>query len=182
MYVERDGATAGAINLLQHVVRLDPTHAEAHLILGNAMLRRQSQPQAIQHFEQASKLAPSDAPVSREARRQLGRLRPSLDPDKVQGWGETVRRTAGLFLVPALAALVNARLVPWEIGLTAWIELAVASAGAFLWVCAVDVPRNPPMRAVFGQAGLSGSGQQALVGTSGVVLWLAALTLILSRV
>ena len=181
LYVERDGATAGAITLLQHVVRLDPDRAEAHLALGSALLRRQSQPQAIQHFERACKLALSDSPVNREARRQLGKLRPSLDPAKVQGWGETVRRTAGLFLIPALAALVNARLVPWELGLTAWIELAIASAGAFLWVCAVDVPHSPPMRAVFGQAGLSGRGQQALVGTSGVVLWLTALGLILSR-
>ena len=86
-----------------------------------------------------------------------------------------------MLLIPALSALVNARLVPWAIGLVAWGALVVASAGAYLWVCATDVPRNPAMRAVFGKTGVNGRGQQALVGVPGVLLWTAALALILSK-
>ncbi len=88
---------------------------------------------------------------------------------------------AGLLLTPALAALVNARLVPWEISLAAWSALLLATAGAYLWVCATDVPRNPTMRAIFGQAGVTGHSRQALVGGPGALLWIAGMGLILSR-
>jgi hypothetical protein len=85
-------------------------------------------------------------------------------------------------LPPVLAALVNARFRPQEISLVAWIALVAASVGACLWACAADVPRNPMMRALFGKAGGKELWQKALVGAPGVLLWVAALGLILGRV
>ena len=75
-----------------------------------------------------------------------------------------MRRMGGLMLIPVVAALVNARLVPWQVSLAAWGGLAAASAGAYLWVCAIDVPRNPAMRKIFGQAGVNGLRRQVVVG------------------
>jgi tetratricopeptide (TPR) repeat protein len=179
--VELDGEAMDALSLLEQVVRLDPAHVQAHVLLGDMVLDQGEGPRAIQHYERACNLAPPDSRIGREARRKLNELRPPVDQRQAQGWGETLRRMAGLVLIPALAALVNARLVPWAIGLMAWGALVVASGGAYLWACATDVPRNPAMRAVFGKTGVNGRGQQALVGVPGVLLWTAALALILSK-
>jgi len=181
LHVEEDGATLESLKLLEQIIRLDPGYAQAHLLLGDVYLNRQQGPQAIQHYERACKLASPDSRTGREAHRKLGKLRPSLSERQAQGWGETWRRMGGLMLIPAVAALVNARLVPWQVSLAAWYGLAVASAGAYLWVCATDVPRNPAMRAVFGQAGVKGSRRQALVSVPGLLLWTAAFGLILLK-
>jgi tetratricopeptide (TPR) repeat protein len=182
LYVEEDSATLDPLKLLERVVRLEPGHAQAHLLLGDVYLDQRRKIQAISHYERACELTSPDLPIGREARRKLERLHPSLPDRQTQGWGETLRRMGGLMLIPALAALVNARLVPWRIGLAAWAGLAVASAGAYLWVCATDVPRNPAMCAVFGRAGVKGLSRQALVGVPGLLLWTAALGLILLKV
>jgi tetratricopeptide (TPR) repeat protein len=181
LYAGQDGTSPHTLKLLEQVVRLDPEHVQAHLRLGDAYLAQEARPQAVQHYERACELAQPDTRIGREARIKLGKLRPSLPQRQAQGWGETLRGMAGLLLTPALAALVNARLVPWEISLAAWSALLLAGAGAYLWVCATDVPRNPTMRAIFGQAGVSGHSRQALVGAPGALLWIAGLGLILSR-
>ena len=181
LYVEEDGATPEALRLLERVVRLEPRHVQAHVLLGDVYLNRQQRSQAIPHYEQARELTSPSSRVGREARRRLGKLRPSLLERQSQGWGETLRRMGGLVLIPALAALVNAGLVPWRVGLVAWAGLAVASVGAYLWVCAIDVPYNPAMRMLFGRSGVKGRMRQALVGVPGVLLWTAALGLILSK-
>jgi len=104
-------------------------------------------------------------------------------PDaQVQGWGETLRRVCGMMLIPTLAALANARMIPWAISLVAWVVLAMAGAGAYLCVCAADVPRNPLMRQIFGPGGVKGLARQALVGIPGVLLWGVAFGLILWKV
>ena len=182
LHVEEDGATTEARKLLEKVVRLEAGHAQAHLLLGDVYLGQQRGPQAVQHYERACQLASPGSRIGREARRKLGRLRPSTPDHQAQGWMETLRRTSGLMLTPALAALVNAGLSPWRISLAAWGGLVVSSVGAYLWVCATDVPRNPAMRKVFGPAGVKGLEQQVLVGIPGLVLWTAALGLILLKV
>ena len=177
-----DGEMSRGFGLLEQIVRLDPDHAEAHLILGDLYLAQGQRAQAVQHYERASALLPSDTLRGREARFKLGKLRPALPEQQTQGWGETLRLTSGLMLGPALVALVNARLVPWSISPAAWVALILASAGAYLWVCATSVPRNPLMRAFFGPVGVKGAWQQALVGIPGALLWAGGLGLVLWKV
>lgn len=176
-----DGAAPEAFHLLEQAVRLDPAHAQAHLLLGNLYLEQEQRARAAEHYEKASALTAPNTLLGREARLKLGKLRPALSERQTQGWGETLRLTGGLMLMPVLAALANARLVPWEIGLAAWIALGLAGIGAYLWVCAVDTPRNPGMRALFGVAGAKGLWRQVMVGVPGALLWACALGLILWR-
>ena len=82
-------------------------------------------------------------------------------------------------LIPMLAALVNAGLVPWQITPAAWVALVMASGGAYLWVCATDAPLNPGMQAAFGPKGIQGIEQKALIGLPGAVLWGVGMTMIL---
>jgi len=181
LYLEEYGATAQVIELLEQTVRLAPEHAQAHFLLGELYLAQGQGQRAIQHYELAGDLAPPGSLLGRNARHKLARLHPSV-PKKAQGWGETLRLMAGLMLSPTLAALVNARLVPWEISLPAWGALAAATAGAYLWVSATDVPRNPAMSALLGKAGVKGWKLKALVGLPGMLLWAVALGLILGKV
>ncbi|MFQ6101064.1 MAG: tetratricopeptide repeat protein [Anaerolineae bacterium] len=181
LYVEEDGMTQQALQLLERVVNLDQEHAQAHLLLGDVYLEQGQVQKAIEQYEWACELTTPDALLGQEARRKLVKLRPPL-PRQAQGWGTTLRLMTGLMVIPALAALVNARLVPWEIGLAAWGALVAATGGAYLWVCASDVPRNPAMCAVLGQKGVKGLRKQALVGLPGVLLWTGALGLILLNV
>jgi tetratricopeptide (TPR) repeat protein len=177
-----DGEMSRGFELLEQIVRLDPDHVEAHLILGDLYLAQGQRAQAVQHYERASALLPSNTLRGREARFKLGKLRPALPERQTQGWGETLRSMSGLMLGPALVALVNARLVPWSISPAAWVALILASAGACLWVCATGVPRNPLMRALFGPVGVKGAWRQALVGIPGALLWAAGLGLVLWKV
>lgn len=181
LYIE-DGATPEALRLLERVVQLNPEHAQAQLLLGNVYLDRGQKVRAIDRYKQACQLTTLDSPVGQEARRKLGKLRPAV-PQQAQGWGETLRRMGGLMLSPALAALVNATLIPpWKVSLIALGALATAGVGAYLWTCATDVPRNPVMRRVFGKAGVDRFWQKALVGVPGFLLWAGALGLILWKV
>jgi tetratricopeptide (TPR) repeat protein len=180
LYVE-DGAVGEGLQLLAQAVHLDPDHAPAHLLLGHIYLGQQQGGRAIQHYERACALTSPDSQVGREARRRLARWRPSLPERQTQGWGETLRRMGGLMLIPSLTAWVNAELIPWRINPIAWSALVVATAGAYLWVCATDVPRNPAMRDLFGEEGVRGIKRQILVGVPGVLLWAAALGVILMK-
>ncbi len=181
LYNEEHGATPQVLKLLERAVRLNPGHAPAHFLLGNLYLGQGQGQRAISHYERASEFAPPDSLLKRDARRELLRLRPPM-PKQAQGWGETLRLMTGLMLPPLLAALVNARLVPWEISLPAWGALALATVGAYLLVCATDVTRNPAMRSLFGAAGVAERRHKALVGLPGMLLWAVALGLILGRV
>ena len=122
---------------------------EAHLLLGDVYLDRKKGSQALEHYQQACELTTPDSLIGREARLKLSKWRSPLPEHQVQGWGETLRRMCGLMLIPSLAALVNAGMIPWRIKPVVWSALVVASAGAYLWVCATDVPRNPAMRDIF---------------------------------
>ena len=181
LHLEEQGATGQVLKLLERIIHLAPEHAQAHFLLGELYLDQGGGQRAIRHYERAGELAPPGSLLGRNARHKLARLHPSM-PRQAQGWGETLRLMAGLMLSPTLAALVNARLVPWEISLPAWGALAAATAGAYLWVCATDVPQNPAMSALLGKAGVKGWRRKALVGLPGMLLWAVALGLILGKV
>lgn len=181
VHVEEEGATRKALEHLKQIVRLEPKHVEAHLLLGDVYLDQKQGAQALQHYEQARELTAPDSLIGQEARRKLAKWGSPLPEHQVQGWGETLRRMCGLMLIPALAALVNAGMIPWKISPVAWSALVVASAGAYLWVCATDVPRNPAMRDMFGPEGVKGVKRQALVGIPGVLLWATAFGAILMK-
>jgi tetratricopeptide (TPR) repeat protein len=179
--LEEDGATPDVLNLLEQTVHLDPERAHARLLLGDMYLKGGEAQEAIEQYEMACELTTPDLLLGQEARRKLAKLRPAL-PEQTQGWGTTLRLMAGLLVTPALAALVNARLAPWEISLAAWGALVMAAAGAYLWVCVTDVPCNPLMCTIFGQKGVKESWQKTLAGLPGVLLWGVALGLILLKV
>jgi len=181
LYNEEYGAAPEVFKLLERAVHLNQEHAPAHFLLAGLYLGQGQGQRAIQHYEQAAKSASPDSLLGRDARRALLKLRPPM-PKQAQGWGETLRLMTGLMISPALAALVNARLVPWEISLLAWVALIAATGGAYLWVCATEVTRNPAMCSLFGEAGVAGRGRKALVGLPGMLLWAAALGLILGKI
>jgi tetratricopeptide (TPR) repeat protein len=176
-----DGLIESARKLLEHAVKVDPGHTQAHLLLSDVYHRLGQGKLAVQHYRQASTSAAPGSVTGQRAQRELVRLAPSLPERQAQGWGETLRRTFALMLPLVLAAWVNAGLVPWRIGPAAWMALVVATLGAYLWVCAADVPRNEVMRAIFGQEGVKGFWRKALVGAPGAVLWGAAFGLILGK-
>jgi len=181
LYIE-DGLIESARKLLEHAIRVDPGHTQAHLLLSDVYHRLGQGKLAVQHYRQAAMSAAPGSVTGQQAQRELVRLAPSLPERRAQGWGETLRCTFALMLPLVLAAWVNAGLVPWRISPTAWMALVVATIGAYLWVCAADVPRNEVMRAIFGQEGVKGFWRKALVGAPGVVLWSAAFGLILGKV
>jgi Flp pilus assembly protein TadD len=178
-----EGRAKGAVRLLEHAVQIEPEHADANVMLGNAYMKLGKSKQALQQYERSAVLSKPTSAVGQEVHRQLGKLRPGVSERHAQGWGETFRRVAGLMLLPLLAALVNARVVPpLEIRPGAVPALGTALFGSFLWTFAADVPRNDIMRAVFGEEGLEKVWQKVLVGLPGVVLWGAGLGVILFKV
>ncbi|HDQ72687.1 MAG TPA: tetratricopeptide repeat protein [Chloroflexi bacterium] len=179
---EENGATKTVLEILQEVIRRRPDHVVAHVILGDLYVEWKQKGQAVDYYEKACELSSEKTLIGQEARRKLERLRPSLPEERTQGWGETFRRLLGLMLLPGLAALINAGVSPWRISLVACLALFVAGVGGYLWVCAVDIPRNPAMRALFGPQGVKSTGQKALVGLPGAILWALAFGLILWRV
>jgi tetratricopeptide (TPR) repeat protein len=180
LYIE-DGLMESARKLLAHAVKVDPAHAKAHLLLSDVYHRLGKGQLAVQHYRQAAASAEPGSATDQRAQRDLVKLTPSLAEHRAQGWGETFRRTFALMLPLILAAWANAGLVPWRISPAAWVALMAAAVGAYLWVCAADVPRNQMMRAIFGREGVKGFWRKALVGTPGVVLWGLAFGLILGK-
>jgi Tfp pilus assembly protein PilF/predicted RNA-binding Zn-ribbon protein involved in translation (DUF1610 family) len=182
MYID-DGRLKGACRLLGHAVEVDPQHAQANLLLGDVYMKLGKSKQAVQQYEQAAVLSKPDSVVGREVHRKLGRVRPGVSEQHAQGWGEVFRRVAGLMLLPVLAALVNANVVPPLISRPGTLlALPAALLGSFLWAFAFEVPRNGMLCALLGEAGLEKAWQKALVGLPGVVLWGGAFGVILSRV
>jgi tetratricopeptide (TPR) repeat protein len=178
-----EGRVKGAVRLLEHAVEVEPEHAEANVMLGNAYMKLGKSKQAVQQYERTAVLSKPMSVVGQEVHRQLGRLRPGMSERHAQGWGETFRRVAGLMLLPLLAAWVNAGVVPpLEVRPGALLALAATLFGSFLWAFAADVPRNDIMCAVFGEAGLEKTWQKVLVGLPGIALWGVGLGVILCKV
>ena len=153
LHVEENHVTPETIRLLKQTIRLDPKHVHAHLLLGDLYLDRKQGSRALDHYDRACELTTPDTLIGRQARRKRDKWRPPPPEHQAQGWGETLRRMCGMMLIPALAALSNAGMTLWNISLAAWVVLAMAGVGAYLCVCATDVPRNPLMRQAFGPKG-----------------------------
>jgi tetratricopeptide (TPR) repeat protein len=176
------GQAKGALRLLEHAVKVDPGHAEANMLLGNVYMKLGKSKQAVQQYERSAVLSKPTSAVGQAVQHKLVKVRPGISEHHAQGWGETFRRVAGLMLLPVLAALVNARVVPpLEIRPGALLALGAALFGSFLWAFAVDVPRNDIMRVLFGEQGLEKLWQKVLIGLPGVALWGAGLGVILVR-
>jgi tetratricopeptide (TPR) repeat protein len=169
-----------------HILRateLDPEHAAAWFLRGRLYELAQERRKAIQSYERAMALAghgvpDSDAPGKRAAER-LELLRPSLPPSVALNWPETVRQTTGLVIIPALAALINGGLRPWQIAPLDFLGVLVAALGAYFWVSATAMPHNPGMRAMLGQDGLSQPILRIALGLLGGLFWTTGLLYIL---
>jgi len=163
--------------------KLGPDRAEAWFLLGLLYEMAQEHRKAIQAYQRATDLVKrgkaDNATWSRRASARLESLRPSLPPKVTLNWPETFRQTAGMILIPALAALVNGGLRPWWITPTDYLGLLVAALGAYFWVSALSMPRNPGMRAMLGQGGLSSPTLRAVIGVLGGLFWVMGLLHIL---
>lgn len=168
---------------IRRATELDPQHAGAWFLLGQLYEMAQEVRKAIQAYEQAKDVAEDGTPDNREwrarAAARLETLRPSVPPNLALNWSETVRQTASLVLVPALAALVNGGLLPWQIAVEDYLGTLIATLGAYFWISASNLPQNPGMRAMLGQEGLSLPVLRTLIGLFGGLFWSIGLLYIL---
>jgi len=176
-------ALQAAFPHIRRATELDPGHAGAWFLLGQLFEVAQERRRAIQAYERASGLAQGASPDVSEwhkrASERLEALRPGLPPSVALEWPETVRQTASMGIVPALAALVNAGLRPWQIAPLDFLGVLVAALGAYFWVSASTSPRNPGMRAMLGHDGLSAPALRTSVGLLGGLFWTTGLLYVL---
>ena len=162
---------------IRRATELDRENAEAWFLLGQLYEAAQERGRAIQAYEQASGLAARKVPDNilwcERAAERIERLRPSLPRGVTRNWPETVRQTTGLALIPVIAALVNAGLRPWQIAPLDYLAIGLATLGAYFLVSASASPRNPGMRALLGQDGLSHPAMRTTLGWIGGLLWVA---------
>ena len=185
------GRTQEARHALLRVTELDERNEQAWLWLSGVVESFEERRMCLENVlainpdngyaQSGLRWLDQQAPPAPATEERCPRCEVSIPQHQAQGWGETLRRMCGLMLIPALAALVNAGMIPWKISPVAWSALVVASAGAYLWVCATDVPRNPAMRDMFGPEGVKGVKRQVLVGIPGVLLWATAFGAILMK-
>ncbi|TET54820.1 MAG: hypothetical protein E3J64_01300 [Anaerolineales bacterium] len=181
LYYEDERRGAAALETLERAVQQDPHHVRANALLGDIYAQQKQERLAIEHWERAAEHAPEGSVLGRGMRRKLTKLRPTVSEHRSQGGIETVRRMGGLVLIPSLAAFMNAGLSPARITGFVWGMLALAVAGSFLWVCSIDVPRNPVMRSLFGSPGADKKWQRTVVVVPGVLMWIGSLGVILAK-
>jgi tetratricopeptide (TPR) repeat protein len=163
---------------IRQTTELNPEHTEAWFLLGRLYELAQERRKAIRAYSRATELAKRDVPGSsapgKQAAERLEMLRPSLPPSVALNWPETVRQTISWALIPALAALVNGGLRPWQIDPLDLLGVLLAVVGAYFWVSAVATPRNPGMRAMLGQEGLAEPAMRMFIGLLGGLFWTIA--------
>jgi tetratricopeptide (TPR) repeat protein len=168
---------------IRRATELDSKHTDAWFLLGRLYEMAQERRKAIWAYEHAIALAERGVPDShapgKRAVERLDLLRPSLPPSVTLNWPETIRQTAGWVIIPALAALVNGGLRPWQITPMDFMGVCVAALGAYFWVSATAMPRNPGMRAMLGQDGLSQPALRATLGLLGGLFWAVGMLYIL---
>ena len=168
---------------IRRATELDRESAEAWFLLGQLYEAAQERDRAIQAYGHASGFAAREVPDNLQwcerAAERIERLRPSLPPSVTQNWPETIRQTAGLALIPAVAALVNGGLRPWQIAPLHYLAVWLATLGAYFMVSASASPRNPGMRAMLGQDGLSRPAVRTTFGWIGGLLWVTSSLLII---
>jgi tetratricopeptide (TPR) repeat protein len=179
-----DNALRDAFSHIYRATELDPKHAEAWFLLGQLYEMARERKKAIKAYEHAAALPyphrdSDNQKASKEAAERLKLLRPSLPPSIALSWPETLRQTGSLALIPALAALVNAGLRPWQIVPLDFLGALLAALGAYLWVSATVTPRNPGIRAMLGPEGLSQPALRATVGLLGGLFWVTGMLSIL---
>lgn len=174
----RRGEREEAFQHYQEAARHDPKHGRAWLRLGQLYQQVRRQPEAVQAFQRAARLLPPASAEQQQAQEALARLNPGLPEGMATGWAELLRQMIGPVILCLLAALMDSGLRPWWMPLTGWLAVMLGIVGAFLWVTGTDLPRNPLMQSLAGEAHLSDDVKLALAGT-GAFLWLLAMLLIL---
>jgi tetratricopeptide (TPR) repeat protein len=176
-------ALQAAFPHIRRATELAPEHTGAWFLLGQLYEVAQESRRAIQAYERASAVtagaSPDDSEWHQRALERLELLRPSLPSSVALEWPETVRQTAGMVLIPVLAALVNAGLRPWQIAPLDYVGVLVATLGAYFWISASTSPRNPGMRAMLGQDGLSQPMLRTSMGVLGGLFWTTGLLYVL---
>lgn len=159
--------------------QLDPEYGLAWFQLGQIYQQARMRKEAIQAFRRAAKLLPVVSTEYRQAQAQLEYLTPGLPEKMATGWPELIRQMTGPVTLCVLATLLDSGLRPWWIPLTGWLALILAVLGTFLCVSGADLPRNPLIRLLVGERGLSSSELKITLALVGAALWLFALALIL---
>jgi tetratricopeptide (TPR) repeat protein len=176
-------ALQAAFEHIRRATELDSQHAGAWYMLGRLYEVAQERRKAIKAYEQATTAgharAPQHVSAVTQAAERLEALRPSLPPSVALNWPETVRRTAGVALIPVVAALVNGGLLPWAMHPVDFVGMLLAALGAYFWISASGLPQNPGMRAMLGKEGLSEQSLRMIVGALGVCFWVVGLLYIL---
>jgi tetratricopeptide (TPR) repeat protein len=160
------------------VTRLDPRHGRGWLRLGQLYEQARRGRDALQAYQRAAKLLETGSVESRQVRQQLQALQPSLPESMMTGWSELIRQMSGPVLVCLLAVLLDSGLRPWWFGWSGWLSLLLAFTGAFLWVSADSLPRNPLICQLVGREGLETTDLRWPVAFLGLFCWLLAFTLI----
>jgi tetratricopeptide (TPR) repeat protein len=168
-----------AFRHIQQATRLDAHNGAAWLRLGRLYELAGAHAQATHSYRRAAAALPPASIEGQEALRLLETLHPPLPEAMLVSSLELARQMAGPVLICALSALLDAGLRPWWIPWTGWAALALGAAGAFLWVSAASLPRNPLIRQLVGDPGLSSAALRAALGAAGVLCWLAAMVIIL---
>ena len=172
-----------AFTHIRQATELDPGHAEAWFLLGQLYEMAKERRKAIRAYEHASASSQHDTPDSRAASKRaaerLELFRPSLPAEVTMNWPETLRQTISLAIIPALAALVNGGLRPWQIAPLDFAGALVAALGAYFLVSAIVTPGNPGMRAMLGPEGLKQPVGRAALGLLGGLFWAIGLLYIL---
>jgi hypothetical protein len=134
---------------------------------------------AQQYFARAAELAPRKSDEAAQAKQALARLKTS-QRSSGPGSGELVRQTIGPLLISAMAALANARLSPLYISLLSWIALMASGIGAYVWASAnVQAEQIEATRAAAENAA---QPARATGGVAGVLIWAAALIVLVIKV
>jgi tetratricopeptide (TPR) repeat protein len=168
----RDGASHEAFQWVERALQQQPDLAAGHLLLAELFNQCQQPHEALAHYRRVVALAewaPHEAQIAQQA---LEQLEPELST-QASGWGELARQMLGLLIIPILGALANAQLRLINISLLAWGAIALSIVGAYLWVSAQEMPRNPLSRLVFGRPDPQ-PGPRRLAGMLGFSLWLIA--------
>lgn len=160
------------------ITQLDPRHGMAWLRLGQLYEKARRRQEAIQAYKRADELLPSSSAENRLARQQLEQLQPSLPVRMATGWPEFIRQMTGPILICIIAALLDSGLRPWWIHWTGWLALLMAAVGTFLWISGDSLPRNPLIRLVLGEAGLSSTKLRLPISLLGLFCWFFAFGLI----
>ena len=178
--IETEGSTLITLDLLERAVQIEPDHAAAHLMLGNAYTLEHDERSAAQHYTRTIELTEPGTSLNLQARSQMTRIAPNAR-SRGQGRGEVTRQMIALMISPILGALSNARLMLLQIVPLVWLMLIVAGIGSFLWISATDLPRNSLAEMIFGPEGVP-QRRRKTVEALGLILWIMAFGVIVAKV